>query len=49
MEMEETVQYLVDRAYVYELTGETFLVEQVYYEVNIDQQIVGFGRTLNRW
>jgi hypothetical protein len=47
MEMEETVQYLVDRAYVYELTGETFLVEQVYYEEDIDQ-IVGFGRALNR-
>jgi hypothetical protein len=47
MEMEETVQYLVDRAFIYELTGETFMVEQVFYEADVDQ-IVGFGRALNR-
>jgi hypothetical protein len=47
MAMEETVQYLVDRTFIYESTGETFIVEMVYYEEDIDQ-IVGYGRALNR-
>jgi hypothetical protein len=47
MAMEETVQYLVDRIFQYPSTGETFIVDEVYYEEDIDQ-IVGFGRAQDR-